>query len=374
MFLCLGLNHRTTPLELRERVAFAESAQAEAVRQIVSLNGFSETVVLSTCNRVELYAVCGHDDPEKGLHELHDYLLGHFDLTPTQRKELACYRLSQTDAARHLFRVVSGLDSMVLGETEIFGQVKSAYSSALKAGATGGHLNKLFQRAFRVGKQVRNETNIQRGTTSVGSVAVDVAEKIFGSLKDCKVLLIGAGEMSRTCAQSLLSRGAHSIIVSNRSHDRAIALAQEMGGEALRFDEWERAVQEVDIIISSTSAPHFVLKPELVGPVMRKRHGRPLYVIDIAVPRDVDPRVDDFDEVYLYDLDALQVAAEEGRRERERALIQCEEIIEEQLRKFGYYEASELTTDPIPPTALESITLGENEATALPLASRNSHP
>lgn len=362
MFLCLGLNHRTTPLELRERLAFSSSDLGNASCQVVALPGFEESVVLSTCNRVEIYSAYGFADPEEGLRQLHHYLVNHFTLDSHQRKALACYQLSEEQAARHLFRVVSGLDSMVLGETEIFGQVKSAYDTALKSGATGRLLNRLFQRAFNVGKQVRNSTNIQRGSTSIGSVAVEVAEKIFGSLRDCKVLLIGAGDMSRTCAQSLLSRGAHSIIVSNRSHDRALALATEMGGEALRFDQWERAVHEVDIIISSTSAPHFVVKPELVGPVMRKRHGRPLYVIDIAVPRDVDPRVNDIEEVYLYDLDALQIIADEGRRERERALLTCEQIIEQQLQKFGY-----ITTAP-------QISGAVNSGSLPALTPRNSHP
>lgn len=340
MFLCLGLNHRTTPLELRERVAFAESTQQEAAQQIKALPGFEESVVLSTCNRVEIYTETNHANPEEGLQHLHDYLVNHFELTTAQREALVCYKLSQGDAARHLFRVSSGVDSMVLGETEIFGQVKAAYDRSLKAGATGRALNKLFQRAFSVGKQVRNQTNIQRGSTSVGSVAVDLAEKIFGRLQDCRVMLIGAGEMSRTCAQSLLSRGAKSIFISNRSHERAVELAREMNGTALRFDEWEGALHDADIIISSTSAPHFVVKPELIDPVMRKRHGHPLFIIDIAVPRDVDPRVNEIEEVYLYDVDALQAIADDGKRERERALLLCEEIIEEQLRKFGYHEDS----------------------------------
>lgn len=339
MLLCLGLNHRTTPLELREKLAFAESKQPEAAREIKALPGVAECMVLSTCNRVELFTACDHADAEQALQMLRSYLVNHFDLNSEQSAALTCYQLSHADAARHLFRVVSGLDSMVLGETEIFGQVKAAYDIALKEGATGKKLNKLFQRAFSVGKQVRNQTNIQRGTTSVGSVAVDLAEKIF-DLKQCRVLLIGAGEMSRTCAQSLLSRGAKSIFISNRSYDRAVELAREMKGSALRFDEWESALHDADIIISSTSAPHFVVKPEMIQPVMSKRHGQPLLIIDIAVPRDVDPLVNEIREVYLYDVDALQAIADEGRRERERALVHCEEIIEEQLRKFGYHEDS----------------------------------
>jgi glutamyl-tRNA reductase len=355
MLLCLGLNHRTTPLELREKLAFAQGKQAEAAHQITALPGLVESVVLSTCNRVELYCAASEHDASRPLEALTDYLLNHFDLTPLQRQAVTCYRLSHADAARHLFRVASGLDSMVLGETEIFGQVKAAYATALKAGATGRMLNKLFQRAFCVGKQVRNETTIQRGATSVGSVAVDLAEKIFGDLTHCHVLLVGAGEMSRTCAQSLMSRGAKSIIISNRSHDRAVELAAEMGGKALRFEDWESVIHDTDIIISSTSAPHFVVTPELVAPAMRKRHGRQLFIIDIAVPRDVDPRVNDIEDVYLYDVDALQAIADDGRREREKALALCEEIIEEQLRKFGYHEDSApslVTVSKLPPPPL----------------------
>jgi glutamyl-tRNA reductase len=223
----------------------------------------------------------------------------------------------------------------VLGETEIFGQVKQAYKMALDSGTTGRTLNKLFQQAFAVGKRVRNDTAIQRGSTSVGSVAVDLAEKVH-DLKECRVMLVGAGEMSRTCAQSLLSRGAKSIIVSNRSYDRAVELATEMKGEALKFDEWESALHEVDVIISSTSAPHFVIKPDLIQQVMKRRRWEPLLIIDIAVPRDVDPAVNEIEGVYLYDIDALQSIADDSRRERERQLAICEQIIEEQLDRFGF--------------------------------------
>jgi glutamyl-tRNA reductase len=251
---------------------------------------------------------------------------------------MVLYQLDAAEAARHLFRVVSGLDSMVLGETEIFGQVKAAYKTALDTGTTGKTLNKLFQQAFTVGKRVRNDTMIQRGSTSVGSVAVDLAEKVH-DLKECRVMLVGAGEMSRTCAQSLLSRGAKSIIVSNRSYDKAVELAEEMKGRAMKFDEWEHALHEVDVIISSTSAPHFVIKPEQIEQTMRKRRWDPLLIIDIAVPRDVDPAVNAIEGVYLYDIDALQAIADDGRRERERQLALCEKIIEEQLAKFGFVGA-----------------------------------
>ena len=337
--VCLGLNYRTTPVEVRERVAFPEAKVQEAVQEVRSLPGFEEGVVLSTCNRVELYATHSLEEPQAAHQAMVDYLVRRFELAPEQAEALVTYKLDASEAARHLFRVVSGLDSMVLGETEIFGQVKAAYQKALEAGTTSRPLNKLFQQAFTVGKKVRNETTIQRGSTSVGSVAVDLAEKVH-DLKKCRVMLVGAGEMSRTCAQSLLSRGAHSMIVSNRSHERAVEMAAEMGGSAIRFDEWESCLHEVDVIISSTSAPHFIIKPELVREVMRRRRWEPLLVIDIAVPRDVDPHVNDIEGVYLYDIDALQAIADEGRREREKQLALCERIIEEQLAKFGFLQGA----------------------------------
>jgi glutamyl-tRNA reductase len=337
--VCLGLNYRTTPVEVRERVAFPEAKVQEAVQEVRSLPGFEEGVVLSTCNRVELYATHSLAEPQAAHQAMVDYLVRRFELAPEQAEALVTYKLDASEAARHLFRVVSGLDSMVLGETEIFGQVKAAYQKALEAGTTSRPLNKLFQQAFTVGKKVRNETTIQRGSTSVGSVAVDLAEKVH-DLKKCRVMLVGAGEMSRTCAQSLLSRGAHSMIVSNRSHERAVEMAAEMGGSAIRFDEWESCLHKVDVIISSTSAPHFIIKPELVREVMRRRRWEPLLVIDIAVPRDVDPHVNDIEGVYLYDIDALQAIADEGRREREKQLALCERIIEEQLAKFGFLQGA----------------------------------
>jgi glutamyl-tRNA reductase len=237
------------------------------------------------------------------------------------------------EAARHLFAVASGLDSMVLGETEIFGQVKKAYAVAYEAGATGRVLNRLFQRSFAVGKRVRSNTMIQRGATSVGSVAVELAERIFGELEDCAVMLLGAGEMSRATAQSLLSRGARSIFVSNRSYERAVELAGEMRGEAIRFDDWPSKVAEVDIVIASTSAPHFVVTREQVVAARRMRRSRPLFLIDIAVPRDIEPAVNELDDIYLYDIDALQVLADEGRRQREEQTALCYGIIDEELAK-----------------------------------------
>jgi glutamyl-tRNA reductase len=338
--ICLGVNYRTTPVEVRERVAFPESQLPACVREVQSLPGLGEAVIISTCNRVEIYAAEAADTAADGHAVLRKYVEDHFSLEPAQAEGLVCYRLPAEDTARHLFRVVSGLDSMVLGETEIFGQVKAAYKVALESGTTGRQLNKLFQRAFNVGKLVREKTAIQRGSTSVGSVAVELAEKMFGQLKTCRVMLIGAGEISRTCAQSLVSRGVSSVIVSNRSYDKAVELAAEMKGKALRFDEWESALHEVDIIISSTSAPHFVIQRPMIERVMKSRRGHPLFLIDIAVPRDIDPGINEIEDAFLYNIDELSTIAEDGRRERERQLALCEKIIEEQMDKFGLRSSS----------------------------------
>jgi glutamyl-tRNA reductase len=238
------------------------------------------------------------------------------------------------DAAVHLCRVASGLDSMVLGETEIFGQVKDAYQAALSAGATGGTLNRLFQKTFSIGKKVRTETGIQEGATSIGNVAVDLAEKIFGHLKDSEVMILGAGEMSRVTAQSLQSRGARSIFVANRSYDRALELAQKMNGHAVRFDDWQLVLAQVDVVIGSTGAPHTIVQKADVEAVRRKRKYRPLFFIDIAVPRDIDPAVEEIEEVYLYDIDTLEQIAGEARTQRSRQIEICEEMIRAELVKM----------------------------------------
>jgi glutamyl-tRNA reductase len=237
------------------------------------------------------------------------------------------------DAVRHLCRVVSGLDSMMLGETEIFGQVKQSYQAASAAGAASALLHRVFQKAFGIGKMVRSSTSIQEGATSVGSVAVDLAGRIFGHLADSEVMVIGAGEMSRSTAQSLVSRGARSVIVSNRSYDRACELAAEMGGEAVRFDDWRRVLARVDVVISSTGSPHPILHRSDIEAVRRLRKYRPLFLIDIAVPRDIDPAVGGIDEVYLYDIDALEQLAEEGRVRRRGQIEECERIIDAEVAR-----------------------------------------
>jgi len=325
--VCLGVNHKTAPVEVRERFAVGMNRLGEASQNLLEMAGAPEGVVVSTCNRTEFYLAAESASEtfsklEKGLAEK---VHGH---------EEPFYRLEKKDAARHLCKVVSGLDSMLLGETEIFGQVKQAYHAAHAAGATGPVLNKLFQKVFSVGKKVRTQTRIQEGSTSIGNVAVELAEKIFGHLKDSEVMVLGAGEMSRLTAQALVSRGAKSIIVANRTHDRAIELAEEMKGRAVRFDDWLGVLKNVDVVISSTGAPHTIIHKEEIESVRRARKYRPLFLIDIAVPRDIDHAVGEIEEVYLYDIDALEQLAEEAKARRVNQILECEKIIELELLKI----------------------------------------
>jgi glutamyl-tRNA reductase len=328
--LCLGLNHKTAPVEVRERFAVGAPKLGEAAREIIAATGVRESVVISTCNRTEFYLAAPH--ASDAFSRLESHLAS--KTPPHQSAAPHFYRMEKSAAAQHLCRVVSGLDSMMLGETEIFGQVKQAYQAALDAEATSTVLNKVFQRAFGIGKKVRTETSIQEGSTSVGNVAVDLAEKIFGHLKDSEVMILGAGEMSRITAQSLVSRGARSIFVSNRSFDRAVELASEMGGTALRFDDWQNALNRVDIVISSTGAPHAIVQRADVEKARRARKYRPLFLIDIAVPRDIDPAVGEIEEVYLYDIDTLEQLAEEARGRRQQQIEECERIIDAELAKL----------------------------------------
>ncbi len=328
---CLGLNHRTAPVEVRERFAVSAPRLGAAATELTSMAEAAEGVVISTCNRTEFYLAA--PDARHGLLQLESGLTRRERLDGSVSSHF--YRKVKADAAQHLCRVVSGLDSMMLGETEIFGQVKQAYQAALAAGATGSVLNRLFQRAFGVGKKVRTETSIQEGSTSVGNVAVDLAEKIFGHLKDSEVMILGAGEMGRITAQSLVSRGARAIFVSNRSFDKAEELARDMGGTAVRFDDWQHALERVDVVISSTGCPHALVHRADVEKVRRARKFRPLFFIDIAVPRDIHPDVAEIEEVYLYDIDTLENLANEARARRQCQIAHCELIIDTELAKLN---------------------------------------
>ena len=325
--VCLGLNHETAPVEVRECFALSESEISEEGKLLIEDPAVAEGVVLSTCNRTEYYAVI----EDGGVQHLENWVCSQRNYEGT--REGVFYYYESRRAAEHLCRVASGMNSMVLGETEIFGQVKKAYQAALTGGTTSGILNKLFQRAFGVGKRVRTQTGIQEGATSVAGAAVELAEQVFGKLKGSSVMVVGAGEMSRQTAQALQSRGASSVIVTNRSFPAAEKLAAEIGGGAVGFDDWQNSLEKIDVLISSTSAPHFVVKPRDIEAVRRKRKFRPLIMVDIAVPSDIDPEVGEIEEVYLYDIDTLQGMASRARTRRLEQLKICEGIIDEELTK-----------------------------------------
>lgn len=330
--LCLGLNHETAPVEVRERYAVSAERLGHASYELSELSGMDEVVVLSTCNRMEVYLVA--DDLERAEREVKNYLSK--GAVSSRDDDGYFYKKCGDDAAIHLCRVASGLDSMVLGETEIFGQLKQAYQAALEASATGRRLNMLFQKSFGIGKKVRTQTSIQEGLTSVGSVAIDLAEKIFGNLSTSEVMVIGAGEMSRTTAFRLSERGVKKIHVVNRSLENARDLAKELSGEAHSFDDWENVLAKVDVVVSSTGASEPIVLPCHIEAVRAKRKYRPIFMIDIAMPRDIDPEVGKIDEVFLYDLDTLQQQADENRTRRSEQVRICEEIIVKEVQKFTH--------------------------------------
>jgi glutamyl-tRNA reductase len=325
--LCAGINHHSAPVEVREKFAIGDNQLQDTLSQLRSIDGLFGTVVVSTCNRVEFYAasVC----PIKVMDGIRNFLF-----SKTGSEEAPFYTHDSHLSIRHLFRVASGLDSMVIGETEILGQIKQAYQSAFEFGATNTHLNKLFQHAFRVAKQVRTETQITRGSTSVGSVAVDLAGKIFGDLRGKKVMILGAGETSERVARSLVSRGVRTVIVANRTFERAAALADQIGGLAVHFDHWHTAFEEVDILICSTAAPHPIVTREKLEPILRMHRERPLFLIDLAVPRDVDPSVNELENVYLYDMDSLEQIARQSVEIRQAEITRCEQMIDRHVSEF----------------------------------------
>jgi glutamyl-tRNA reductase len=328
----IGLSHHSSSVTVRERFAFAEARIPAALESLKITGQVEEAVILSTCNRVEIYAASALSG-KLAFEMLQDFLVTIHDYRDPITDEI--YKLSEPHSLHHLFKVACGLDSMVLGETEILGQLKKAYDTALQHGHTGRRLNKAFQRAFNVAKQIRTETNIQRGSVSVGSVAVELAEKIFSNLKEREVLVIGAGDTSEKTARALLSRGAKGVLVSNRSHDRAVALAAELGGRAIHFDEWGKEFARIDIVISSTSAPHYILDRAKLEPLMKSRRNRPLLLVDIAVPRDIDPEVNLMENVYVYNIDDLQTIADDYLKLRKEEIARCEQIIKQKAASLA---------------------------------------
>lgn len=323
---CVGLSHHTAGVSLRERFAVDDAALAETLERLRREASLHEVVLLSTCNRVEVYGLA--EDPGISVRRCAQLL------QQSAGAEAEFYHRPHAEGARHLFRVVCGLDSMVVGETEILGQAKDAYAAALEKGVTGAMLNRLFQQAFRVAKQVRTETAIARGSVSVGSVSVELAEKIFGDLSGCRVLLLGAGDAGARVARSLQSRGVRGLILSNRTFGRAADLAAELGGMALHFDHWRGALNDVDIVISSTASRERLLSAGELAPLIESRGDRPLFLVDLAVPRDFDPALNNLEGVYLHDMDSLQAMAQRGMAEREKEVARCEELIAAQVDEF----------------------------------------
>ncbi len=325
----LGLNHRSCPVAVRERFAFGEARIPEALGRLRDSGLAEEAVILSTCNRVEIYAATSLETTQ-AFAGLRDFLLTCHGYRDPLSEEF--YSLGEPHSVHHLFQVACGLDSLVLGETEILGQLKRAYSLALEAGHTGARLNKAFQRAFHVAKQVRTETNIQRGSISVASVAVELTEKIFTRLSDRAVLVIGAGDTSEKTARALAARGAKHLLVTNRSPEKARTLAEELGGRAIGFDQWGGELGGLDIVISGVSASRCLLERARLEPLMKARRDRPLLLIDLGVPRNIEPEAGFLENVYLYNVDDLQTIADGCLRQRREEVARCQLIIEEKAR------------------------------------------
>lgn len=328
--IVVGISHHSSSVSVRERFAFAEAEIDEVLRSLTDRGLAQESVLLSTCNRVELY-ISTRLPATEALHTIKQFLIENRQYQDEIRDEIYCH--TNPSSVEHLFRVASGLDSLVLGETEILGQLKKAYHLAMEMKFTGGRLNKVFQKAFNVAKYIRSNTGIQRGSTSVGSVAVELADKIFDGLKGRRVMVIGAGDTSEKTARSLLSRGASEVAVTNRSYERAEELAGNLNGRAVPFQEWEAEFEALDIVISSTSAPTYVLDRARVEKLIRPRKSRPLLLIDIAVPRDIDPEINELDNVYVYNIDHLQSIAQDYLEQRQKEIDSCEAYIREKAHE-----------------------------------------
>lgn len=327
---CLGLNYRSCPVAVREQFAVGKHRLAAVNAELAALPGVQECVLLSTCNRTEIYY--WSESADVALQAILGYFLGNAPAAAERRHYF--YHHSGEAALFHLAAVASGLDSMVVGETEIFGQLKEAYRVALEAGVTASWANRTFQQVFSVGKKVRTASHITSGPTSVGAAAVQMAQGILGSLAGANVLVVGAGEVARTTAQSLRSRGAESIFVANRSYDRAVELASQVGGRVIRFSEWVPYLENIDIVIVSTSSPVYVVSPPVLEQVQVVRR-RPLFLIDLSVPRNVDPACGLVDDVHVYDMDTMEEMTAETRRQRALEISGCEEIIREWLAENG---------------------------------------
>ena len=327
-FQLIGVNHKTAPVEVREQLAIPERKIPDALQQLMRIPGVDEAMILCTCNRVEILA-----QTVDGSADLRQFLRKYFSIEPALYAP-HLYEYRQSDAVRHVFRVASSLDSMVVGEPQILGQVKDAYATARATGAVQSYLDLLLTRAFAVAKKVRTQTAVGSSSVSVASVAVELAGKIFGSLEGKHVCVVGAGKMSELAARQLLARGAGPIFVANRTYDRAVALADRFAGRAIRFDDLYEHCEQADIVITSTGAPVAIFRREHGEIFLSRRKNRPMFFIDIAVPRDVDPEMNKLDGIFVYDIDDLQDAVASHVAGRKKEAEHAESIIEAEVERF----------------------------------------
>jgi glutamyl-tRNA reductase len=336
--LCLGLSHRTTPVELRERLSFSDATLRAVLARFGCGQGarpdhLSELVVLSTCNRLELYACASHSPADDPVHALLDFLAEVHGVRLAEF-EHHLYRYIGVEAARHLCRVAAGLDSMILGEPQVLGQVTEAYERALGQHTVGRVLSALFRTAIRAGKRARTETAISRNPASASSVAIRLAEQVVGKLVDRQALVIGAGEMGELVLEALRVRGVRHIAIVNRTQQRATELANRWGGQAYGFEQMADSLVQADIVITSTGAPHTIIGPALLRDVMAQRPQRPLVFMDIAVPRDVDPAVKEIPGVHVFDIDDLHSRLDGSIAERQSEIPLVEAIVEQEVANF----------------------------------------
>jgi glutamyl-tRNA reductase len=327
-FLLTGVNHRSAPLEVRERFAIPEARLPEAIRRLAQHPGIEEALIVSTCNRVEFLT-----RTTNGTADLTGFLSEYFGAPPDEFRGYL-YEYREMEAVRHVFRVAASLDSMVVGEPQILGQVKEAYAVARAVGTISSHLDTLLTRAFAVAKRVRSETTVGTSAVSVASVAVDLAKKIFGSLQGRTVFLVGAGKMSEIAARHLLAHGVGSLLIANRTPERAVQLAQRFQGQAVPFEQLYELAGKADILITSTGAPHSLFRKEHGEKFLHQRRNKPMFFIDIAVPRDVDPAVNDLDGIFVYDIDDLQAVVNANLADRTEEARRAEALIDEEVERF----------------------------------------
>ena len=330
--ILVGVNHKTTPVEIREKLAFTKGKIEESVNHLFNFPDIIEHTILSTCNRVEIYARANSQD--SAIKSIKQFICDFHQLSLVELED-HFYSYSNKEAVEHLFRVSSSLDSMILGEAQILGQVKEAYSLARDLRSTGLVLNQLFEKAFSIAKKVREETGIAERSVSISSAAVELAQKIFDDLENHTVMLVGTGEMAELAAKHLISYGVKTVYVTSRTYEHAANLARMLNGSALDFEAFKNELHRADIVITSTSAPNFIIKKEIVEKAIHERKNKPIFFIDIAVPRDIEPDVNDLENVYLYDIDDLQVVVSANIKEREKEAKNAMNFISQEVTKFN---------------------------------------